>query len=76
VPGTLQAENFDVGAANLSYVHRAYPNEPASIVYRTDSALVHVDKCDTTSGSCRYHIGYVNDGDWLGYIINVRPALK
>jgi hypothetical protein len=74
VPGTVQAENFDVGPANVAYTHRAYANEPAAVAYRTDNALVHIDKCDTTSGSCGYRIGYVNDGDWLGYTINVKTA--
>lgn len=63
IPGTIQAENFDLGGLNVAYFTsgninqgKAYrPNEGVGIEARPDSG---------------YQLDYVSDGEWTSYTIN------
>ncbi len=74
VPGTIQAEDFDLGGSGTAFLHTKYANEPTQVAYRTDEASVHVGPCTSGSASCGHRVGYVSAGDWLGYTINVKTA--
>ena len=68
LPGTLQAENFDKGAENLTYHDTDSKNEGGTS-YRNDSEGV-----DIVSGNGGYAIGYTSTGEWLEYTVNVKEA--
>lgn len=65
IPGTLQAENYDVGGQNQSYFDSDAANQGA--VYRQDQ----VDVVAITGG---HAIGYTTTGEWLEYTVNVASA--
>ncbi len=62
IPGTVEAENYDVGGQNKSYYDDEATNQGA--VYRED----RVDITALTSG---YAVGYTNAGEWLEYTVKV-----
>ncbi len=62
IPGTLEAENYDVGGQNQSYYDASSTNEGK--VYRED----RVDVVAVTGG---YAVGYTQTGEWLEYTVNV-----
>ncbi|MFA6341834.1 MAG: endo-1,4-beta-xylanase [Fibrobacteraceae bacterium] len=62
IPGTVEAENYDVGGQSKSYYDADATNQGA--VYRED----RVDVVALTSG---YAIGYTDAGEWLEYTVNV-----
>ena len=65
VPGTIQAEDYDVGGEGIAYHDLVAGNELGA--YRTDS----VDIEATTDVDGGYQIGYSGDGEWLEYTVNV-----
>ena len=69
LPGTLQAENFDSGADGISYHDSNTNNEGTAKSYRTNGGGVDIE---SISGG--YAIGYINDGEWLEYSVNVKEA--
>jgi hypothetical protein len=70
IPGTIQAENFDVNDDGLSYHDIDAANQGGK--YRTTSG-VDIESC--TDAGLGYNIGYVNTGEWLTYLIeNVTPG--
>jgi len=62
IPGTLEAENYDVGGQTQSYSDADVANQGGE--YRQD----RVDVVGTSDG---YGIGYTEAGEWLEYTINV-----
>ncbi len=62
IPGTVEAENYDVGGQSKSYYDADATNQGA--VYRED----RVDLTALTGG---YAIGYTNAGEWLEYTVKV-----
>lgn len=62
IPGTLEAENYDVGGQNQSYYDASATNEGR--VYRED----RVDVVAVTGG---YAVGYTQVDEWLEYSVNV-----
>jgi hypothetical protein len=62
IPGTVEAENYDVGGQNVSYSDNETANQ--GNVYRTDG----VDIVAISSG---YAVGYTNAGEWLEYTVKV-----
>jgi hypothetical protein len=69
IPGTIQAEYFDVGGNNVAY----YDDSPGSAVtpvvpFRTDED-VDIETCTDAGGG--YNIGYATAGEWLEYTVNV-----
>lgn len=66
IPGTLEAENYDVGGQTQSYFDADASNQGA--VYRQDA----VDVVTVTNGG--YAVGYTEAGEWLEYTVNVATA--
>ncbi len=65
LPGIIQAENYDLGGEGLAYHDTETANQGG--VYRTDG----VDIETTTDISGSYDVGYIADGEWLKYMVNV-----
>ena len=65
IPGTLEAENYDVGGQDVSYYDT--DDTTQGKVYREDG----VDVVSTTDS---YAVGYTVAGEWLEYTVNVAKA--
>ena len=68
LPGTIQAENYDLGGEGLAYHDADAANQGGA--YRTDG----VDIEATTDAGGGYDVGYVAAGEWLKYTVNVTNA--
>lgn len=66
IPGTLEAENYDVGGQNQSYYDEDATNQ-GDTTYRND----RVDLVKLSNG---YAVGYTVAGEWLEYTVNVSKA--
>jgi lysophospholipase L1-like esterase len=66
VPGTIEAEDYDIGGEGIGYHDTTAGNHDN--VYRYDD----VDLSVNPSGG--YNIGYVVDGEWLAYTLKVPSA--
>jgi len=66
IPGTVQAENYDVGGEGIAYHDTTAGNMLAT--YRTDD--VDVGACTSSGTSCGTRIGYTDAGEWLRYTVN------
>ncbi len=69
IPGTIQAEEFDVGGNGVAY----YDDTPGSEVtpavdFRTEED-VDIEVCTDADGG--YNLGYATSGEWLEYTVNV-----
>ena len=69
VPGTIQAENFDEGGANVGYLDVTGGNSGGELRTTTD---VDIESTIDTGGG--YNIGWVKAGEWLQYTVNVTTA--
>ncbi len=65
IPGTLEAENYDVGGQDQAYNDADAANQGA--VYRQDG----VDVVAVPNGNV---VGYTATGEWLEYTVNVASA--
>ena len=65
IPGTIEAENYDVGGQGVSYSDNESSNQGG--IYRTDG----VDLVSTTDG---YAVGYTEAGEWLEYTVNITTS--
>ena len=68
LPGTLQAENFDVGGEGVSY-HDTDTRNEGTTAYRSNGGGV-----DIVNGNGGYAIGYTATGEWLEYSVDVKKA--
>ena len=68
LPGTIQAEDFDSGAAGVAYYDTTAGNKGGA--YR--STDVDIEACTDTGGG--YSLGYVHAAEWLKYTVNVGAA--
>ena len=68
LPGTLQAENFDVGGEGVTF-HDSDSNDEEKVGYRTNNGGI-----DIVRGNGGYAIGYTNSGEWMEYTVNVKQA--
>ncbi len=70
IPGTVQAENYDVGGEGVAY-HDTTPGQPYGVYfYRTDDV-------DMTNGSGLgngYEVTTIDSGEWLSYTCNIAKA--
>jgi hypothetical protein len=64
IPGTIQAENYDLGGQNVAYYDTTAGNSGGA--YRTDD--VDIEATTDTGGG--YDIGYTAPGEWLAYTVN------
>ena len=67
IPGTIQAEDYDVGGEGTAYHDTTATNEGG--VYRTDGV-------DVVSIADGYAVGYTIAGEWMEYTVNVAAAGK
>jgi hypothetical protein len=65
VPGTLEAENFDVGGQNVAYYDTVAGNSGGE--YRAED----VDIQTVTDVSGLFNVGWTKAGEWLQYTVNV-----
>ena len=67
IPGKIEAENFDTGGEGVSY-HDTTAGQEGSSTYRNDT---DVDISDSGSG---HAIGWIADGEWQEYTVDVSSA--
>ena len=68
LPGTIQAENFDNGGAEVAYHDSSSGNSGG--LYRTTD----VDVEATTDSGGGYNVGWTVAGEWLKYTVSVATA--
>jgi hypothetical protein len=70
IPGTIEAENYDLGGEGIAYHDADTINTLGA--YRTDG--VDVKTCTDTTG-CGFAVGTIAGGEWLNYMVNVTTAV-
>ncbi|MFZ6012439.1 MAG: glycosyl hydrolase family 18 protein [Bacteroidota bacterium] len=68
IPGTIEAEHYDIGGEGVAYHDLTSGNSGNS--FRTDN----VDIEGTTDTGTGYNVGWVQAGEWLEYTVNVATA--
>lgn len=68
VPGTIEAENFDICADGISYHDSNSNKEGNAASYRSDGGI------DIVNGNGGKAIGYTNSGEWMEYTVDVNEA--
>ncbi len=66
IPGIIEAENYDLGGSTIAYNDLTSANQGNS--YRTDE--VDIEPCSEGG----YNVGWISDGEWLEYTVNVQEA--
>ncbi len=66
IPGTIQAENYDLGGEGVAYHDEDAGN--SGNVYRSDDVDITGDASDG------YKVGWTIAGEWLEYTVNVASA--
>jgi|GEM_PF-173389 len=66
IPGTIQAENYDVGGQGIAYNDADAVNSGGQ--YRTTEG---VDVENTGDAGGGYDVGFTNAGEWMKYTVNV-----
>ena len=66
IPGTLQAEDYDMGGEGVAY-HDSDPENHGG-QYRQDGVDIEF------SSNGGFNVAWVNDGEWLSYTISVAEA--
>ena len=70
IPGRIEAENFDVGGKGRAYQDFSQGNAGTS-TYR-DGEDVDMEKCADSDST--QNVGWIADGEWLEYTVNVDSA--
>ena len=65
IPGTIEAENFDLGSEGVAYHDQTSGNSGAQ--YRSTD----VDVQATTDVGGGFNVGWIAAGEWLNYTVNV-----
>jgi hypothetical protein len=68
LPGTIEAENFDMGGEGVAY-HTGTTNQGGA--YRPSDG-VSIEACSDTGGG--FDVGWTASGDWMGYTVSVAAA--
>jgi poly(3-hydroxybutyrate) depolymerase len=72
IPGLIEAEHYDAGGEGSAY-HEADENgNQGGATLRNDQVDIEITK--DTEGS--YNIGYILNGEWLEYTVNVSSAAR
>lgn len=66
IPGVIEAENFDKGGEMLTYHDTDAENQGGA--YRLDEAV------DIEARTDGFQVGYVEEGEWLEYTVDVATA--
>jgi len=69
IPGTIQAENYDVGGQGIAYYDTDTANDGGQ--YRITES-VDVETCTDAGGG--YDVGYTATGEWEKYTVNITAA--
>ena len=69
IPGTIQAENFDLGGETVAYHDLETTNQGAQ--YRTTDGVDIEVSTDTGGG---YSVGWARTDEWMEYTVNVAAA--
>ncbi len=70
LPGTIEAEDFDVGGEGITY-HDNDPENKGGITYRNNGEGV-----DIVAGNGGKVVGWTSKGEWIEYTVNVVKAGK
>ena len=70
IPGRIEAENFDVGGKGRAYQDFSKGNAGTS-TYR-DGEDTDIEKCADSDST--QNVGWIADGEWLEYTVNVDSA--
>jgi endoglucanase len=65
IPGVIQCEDYDKGGQNIGYYDDSYGNSGGG--YRNDD--VDIEAIPNTTN--QYSIGFIDQGEWLSYSVNV-----
>lgn len=65
IPGTIQAEDYDMGGEGIAYHDTTAGNTGGA--YRIEN--VDIRACSDTNGG--YQVGWTDAGEWLNYSVNV-----
>jgi chitinase len=68
IPGTVEAENYDLGGEGVSYHDLTSTNDGGA--FRTDG----VDLEASTDAGAGYNLGYTSAGEWTEYTVNVTAS--
>ncbi len=68
IPGRIEAENFDEGGEGVAYSDTTVDNLGGE--YRAEAVDIEQSKDDGEG----YSIGWVRDGEWLEYTVDVSPG--
>ncbi|HEV3029395.1 MAG TPA: carbohydrate-binding protein, partial [Planctomycetota bacterium] len=68
IPGTVQAENYDLGGQGVGYSNTDTVNHFGQ--YRTDGVSIEV----TSDAGGGYDVGWISPGEWLDYTVTVAAA--
>jgi beta-glucanase (GH16 family) len=69
IPGTIEAENFDLGGQNIAYFDSDTANKGAE--YRLND-FVDIEACSDTGGG--YDVAWIAQNEWLKFTVNVKSA--
>ncbi len=69
VPGTIEAENFDLGGPNKAYYDSDTQN--AGSQYRS-SEQVDIEACSDTG--LGYNVGWTANNEWMAYTVSVKDS--
>lgn len=69
IPGTIQAQDFDLGGQDVAYWDNSEENEGGD--YRQDE-WVDLEEVEDESGE--YNIGWTEEDEWLEYTVDVETA--
>lgn len=82
VPGVVHMSDFDLGRINIAYYDVDYANYSQSTGefqawnsgwhYRNDA--VDIEPNNDAINSNGYHIGYVQEGEWMNYTVNIADS--
>ena len=70
IPGTIEAEDYDVGGQGFAHNDIDKTNEGNS-EYRAGDG-VDVEETQDTEGA--YNVGYIRNGEWLAYTVDVQTT--
>jgi beta-glucanase (GH16 family) len=74
VPGTIEAENFDLGGQGVAYNDRnpqANNGDQSGNNYRTTEG-VDIQPTNDTGGG--HNIGWIEAGEWLEYLVEIKES--
>lgn len=69
IPGTIEAENYDIGADGVTYHDSDTKKEGDASTYRSNGGYI-----DIVKGNGGYALGYTASGEWMEYTVDVKEA--